>query len=248
MDNKNNNILKSFQLRDTLNPDVWDNYDDVSKSKLKEKIRTRLLEISDEFVNFLKVDVFIDDIILTGSLSNLNWSKYSDFDVHLVVDMSQYDEEEVELYKELFDIKKVLFNTKHDIKIFNYDVELYVQDAKEPHHSSGVYSILFDKWLTEPKKMKKDLNLSVVKEKAKKFEILIDDLVDTIDEYNLDEAKQVIKKLKDKIKNYRKTGLDKGGELSYENLVFKYLRRSGYIDKLFDLEKDYVNKELSLEK
>lgn len=248
MDNKNNNILKSFQLRDTLNPDVWDNYDDVSKSKLKEKIRTRLLEISDEFVNFLKVDVFIDDIILTGSLSNFNWSKYSDFDVHLVVDMSQYDEEEVELYKELFDIKKVLFNTKHDIKIFNYDVELYVQDAKEPHHSSGVYSILFDKWLTEPKKMKKDLNLSVVKEKAKKFEILIDDLVDTIDEYNLDEAKQVIKKLKDKIKNYRKTGLDKGGELSYENLVFKYLRRSGYIDKLFDLEKDYVNKELSLEK
>jgi len=248
MDNKNNNILKSFELQDTLNPDVWDNYDDVSKSKLKEKIRTALLEISDEFVNFLKVDVFIDDIILTGSLSNYNWSKFSDFDVHLVVDMSQYDEEELELYKELFDIKKVLFNQKHDIKILNYDVELYVQDAKEPHHSSGVYSILFDKWLTEPKKMKKDLNLSIVKEKAKKFEILIDDLIETIDDYTLDDAKKVIKKLKDKIKNYRKTGLDKGGELSYENLVFKYLRRSGYIDKLFDLEKDYINKELSIEK
>jgi len=248
MDNKNNNILKSFELQDTLNPDVWDNYDDVSKSKLKEKIRTALLEISDEFVNFLKVDVFIDDIILTGSLSNYNWSKFSDFDVHLVVDMSQYDEEELELYKELFDIKKVLFNQKHDIKILNYDVELYVQDAKEPHHSSGVYSILFDKWLTEPKKMKKDLNLSIVKEKAKNFEILIDDLIETIDDYTLDDAKKVIKKIKDKIKNYRKTGLDKGGELSYENLVFKYLRRSGYIDKLFDLEKDYINKELSIEK
>lgn len=248
MDNKYNNILKSFELKDTLNPEVWDNYEDVKKSKLKEKIRQSLLDISDEFINFLKVDVFVDDIILTGSLSNFNWSKFSDFDIHLVVNMEQYDESEIELYKELFDIKKVLFNQKHDIKILGYDVELYVQDSKEPHHSTGVYSILFDNWLVEPKKMKKDLDLSIVKEKSKKFEILIDDLTETIDEYSLEEGKNAIKKIKDKIKNYRKTGLDKGGELSYENLVFKYLRRSGYIDKLFDLENKYIDKELSIQK
>lgn len=248
MNEKNNTILKSFIVRDNLNPEVWDNYDNVNNSKLKKEIRESLLDITDEFMSFLKVDVFVEDVILTGSLSNFNWSKFSDFDLHLVVDMSQFDETEVELYKELFDIKKVLFNLKHNIKVLGYDVELYVQDSKEPHHSTGVYSVLYDNWLVKPKKVDKKLDLNIVKEKSKKFEILIDDLVETIDEYSLDDAKKVIKKLKDKIKNYRKIGLDKSGEMSYENMVFKYLRRSGYIDRLFDLENQYIDKELSVEK
>lgn len=246
MNDNYNNILKSFELKGTLNPEVWDNYDNIGKSKLKENIRKSLLDITDEFIEFLKVDVFVEDVILTGSLSNYNWSKFSDFDIHVVVDMSQYEKDEVELYKELFDLKKILFNTKHDIKVIGYDVELYVQDKNEPHTSTGVYSIVYDTWESKPEKMTKKLNLPIVKEKAKKFEILIDDLIDTIDEYDLDEAKEIIKKLKEKLKKYRKTGLDTEGELSYENLVFKYLRRSGYIDKLFDLENEYIDKELSL--
>ena len=33
---------------------------------------------------------------------------------------------------------------------------------------------------------------------------------------------------------------------SYENLVFKYLRRNGYIEKLFNFQIDKFDKELSL--
>ena len=38
------------------------------------------------------------------------------------------------------------------------------------------------------------------------------------------------------------------GELSYENLVFKFLRRSGHIEKLFDTANKETDKELSVER
>jgi len=42
-------------------------------------------------------------------------------------------------------------------------------------------------------------------------------------------------RLKEKIKNFRKGGLEKGGEFSSENLSFKVLRRNGYLEKLGDI-------------
>jgi hypothetical protein len=58
----------------------------------------------------------------------------------------------------------------------------------------------------------------------------------------------VLENLRKKLKDYRKSGLDKEGELSYENLVFKFLRRSGHIQKLFDSAHKAVDKQLSVEK
>jgi hypothetical protein len=52
--------------------------------------------------------------------------------------------------------------------------------------------------------------------------------------------------LKEKIKNYRNAGLKKDGEYSYENIVFKFLRRSGLIQKLFDFENTISDTNLSI--
>ena len=52
---------------------------------------------------------------------------------------------------------------------------------------------------------------------------------------------------KEKIRKYRKNGLMRGGELSNENLVFKYLRRSGFMEKLSDLKTNTTDSILSLE-
>ena len=41
--------------------------------------------------------------------------------------------------------------------------------------------------------------------------------------------------------------LEKDGEFSYENLVFKFLRRNGYIDKLFNFKNKLMDKNLSIE-
>ena len=63
----------------------------------------------------------------------------------------------------------------------------------------------------------------------------------------MDDALQIIDDFKDKLKRYRSAGLEKGGEYSYENLTFKFLRRNGYIQKLFDFKNQLIDKRLSLE-
>lgn len=119
-------ILDSFNLRDSLNPKIWDNPEDPKKAKMKPKVKNILMKIPNEFIDYLGDDAFVEDITLTGSLSNFNWSEFSDFDLHIIVDLERFGKEE-ETHKELFNLKKQVFNDKHDIKIFGYDVELYAQ-------------------------------------------------------------------------------------------------------------------------
>ncbi len=69
------------------------------------------------------------------------------------IDFKQFGKQ-AELYKELFSLKKQLFNQNHDIKIFGYEVELYAQDSQESHFSTGVYSVKNDEWITAPSKEK----------------------------------------------------------------------------------------------
>ena len=52
--------------------------------------------------------------------------------------------------------------------------------------------------------------------------------------------------LKNKIKKYRQTGLEDKGEFSTENLVFKVLRYSGYLEKMVEIKNEYLTQELSL--
>ena len=66
-------------------------------------------------------------------------------------------------------------------------------------------------------------------------------------ETDYDSAVKYIDSFKEKLKKYRSSGLEKEGEFSYENLVFKVLRRNGYIDKLFDFKNKLMDKELSIE-
>jgi predicted nucleotidyltransferase len=221
-------ILHSFSIKETLNPKVWENPEDPKKATMIPKVRKALERIAVEFVDDLGEDVFVEDVYLMGSLANFNWSEYSDFDLHVIVDFEKYENQE-DLYKELFDLKKKLFNDKHNIKIFGYDVEVYAQGISDESHSDGVYSVMNNEWIHKPKRTSKDLDMSVLKTKIKSWTDKIDDAIeDAKSEGNV----ETLKKLKDKLKDYRQSGLDKDGEFSYENLVFKYLRRSGHIGKL----------------
>ena len=233
-------ILNSFSIKETLNPKVWENPDDPKKSTMVPKVRKALERIAEEFVDYLGENVFVEDVVLTGSLSNFNWSEFSDFDLHIIVDMDEYGDDD-ELYKELFNLKKQVFNTSHNIKIFGYDVELYAQDAEEPHISSGVYSVMNNEWINVPRKVSLEIDKKVLEDKIKNWTEKIDTAVENGEIKSLES-------IKDKLKKYRQSGLDDGGELSYENLVFKYLRRSGHIEKLFDSINKGTDKELSVER
>ena len=55
--------LKSFEIKDTLNPSLWKN------NSLDKKVRLKLLDIADEFINSLKLgDIEINDIVMTDGL------------------------------------------------------------------------------------------------------------------------------------------------------------------------------------
>lgn len=241
-----NNLLSSFTQQETLNPKIWTNPDEPKESVMKPKVRNALMKISDKFAENLSDKLKIKDIVLTGSLSNYNWSKYSDFDLHLIIDYSQFGKQE-DLYKELFSLKKQLFNQNHDIKIFGYEVELYAQDSEESHFATGVYSVKDDKWVSVPSKKDAQIDKEVFKTKINSWKEKIENLITNIKKDGMKSSEKQIENLKDKLKDYRKTGLEKEGEYSYENLVFKYLRRSNLIEKLYNTITKQTDKELSVE-
>jgi len=240
------NILSSFEVKDELNGQIWLSPRNPKVSKMREVVRQRLLEIAYEFQEFLDVDVVLDDIYMTGSLANFNWSEYSDIDLHLIVDFDQIPKDQLDLYQDLFRMKKTLFNLQHNIKIYGFYVELYVQDLHEEHTSGGIYSVLNNNWIIIPHKEDFEVDKTLLSKKTNSWMEKIDSVIEDSKEIDLESAKEKLGKLKEKIKEYRTSGLKKGGEFSYENLVFKYLRRNGYIEKLFDFQIEKTDKELSL--
>ena len=116
-------VMGSFKIQDSLVREVWDD------GKLKPKIRKKLLLIAQDFFNSLDLPehINVEDITLTGSLSNYNWSKFSEFDLHLIMDFSKIssDAGELEFYRSFFMGKKMLWNQKHSIKIHGFPVEIY---------------------------------------------------------------------------------------------------------------------------
>ena len=61
--------------------------------------------------------------------------------------------------------KKNVWNNRHNIKIFGHDVEIYPQDAEEVHHSTGIYSVMWDRWNLKPKLTKHYIDHKKIKRK-----------------------------------------------------------------------------------
>lgn len=240
-------IVKSFKTKDSLSPEIFKR--DGESFSMHDDVRKQLLKICDNFLDTLGVEFFVHDIILTGSLANYNWSSYSDVDLHILLDMDEFGTEDKNqiilrnIFKEFFDAKKDYWNHKHDIKIKGFDVEIYVQDLKEPHISSGVYSIVQNKWIIEPKREIPNIDDNKIINKAEDIQQKIDKLIKNS---NDSDFVSKVDELRDKIRKFRQCGLDKGGEYSYENLVFKLLRRNGYIEKLINFKHQNTDKNLSL--
>ena len=241
--------LSSFNIKKNLNPKFWKN------NKLDSRIRLKLLDIADDFIEFLGVDwVKHKDITLTGSLANYNWNKkYSDIDLHIIMDFSKIDKRK-DFVKKYFKSQKEVWNNKHGkINIYGFDVEVYVQDINEKHSSSGIYSLEKDKWLEEPNREKLEktkFNANKIKKMVSKYTVKIDALEKRSknmkgNEYKSRKVYEDSKKLFDEIKNVRRDSLRKdGGELCEGNIIFKCLRRLNYIDKLvniINLSYDYFN-------
>ncbi len=240
---KDFDAIKSFYIKDNLSEEVWDGF------SLKEEIKEQLITIGQDFFEKTEIEVDVKDIVFCGSLCNYNWSeKYSDFDLHIIIDFNDVNDD-YELVEKLCDYAKKMWNSQHNIKIKGYDVEIAIQDendlseALKTTRMGGVYSLLKNKWIKKPTKVEFEPDESLIKEKAKTLMMKIDDIEESEDvEY--DDLKEKIDSVWKKIKDFRKSGLEsESGEFSIGNLVFKLLRRNGYISKIMEIKKDSYDKQ-----
>jgi len=220
--------INPISLHDTLNPLLWEN------DRLKTQIRYKLLVIAKHFAKFLKVkQLNLKDITISGSNASYGYSEYSDIDLHLVVEITNPD------LPELYNAKKNQYNFKYNLTIKDIDVELYVQDRQQPHHSAGIYSILNNEWIDKPTRQIPVVNELEVKNKARNYAGRINQALKSTNLANAEETMENISRL-------RQAGLEQGGEYSIENLAFKLLRSRGQIEKLHKHIDNLQSEELSL--
>ena len=212
-----------------LNPKLWQG------GRLDGEVRLKLLQIARAFVDFVGVDLDVKDYTITGSNANYTWSKYSDLDLHVIIEGEVSDAQ-----RELFSAKKALWTEYHDITVRGLPVECYVQGESETHHSTGVYSIVNNTWILKPQKTEPDLDDQAVE--AKK-----DSMLSQIEQALLSKDLEKLRVVKDKITTMRRAGLDRAGEYSVENVVFKILRNLGLIDQITEKIRELEDAELSLE-
>ena len=241
--------MSSFKIKDSLNKDIW------SANGIKPRIRWRLLQIAEDFWDSVEIK-FTEpiDVIITGSIANYNWSSFSDIDLHLVVDFTKIDERK-DFIKSFMDAKKNIWNDMHDeLTLAGFNVELYVQDLSDTIDATGIYSLYKNKWLRKPSRsvfLTKDVDDDDVRKMAANLINSIDELEDQyLSEMDVDDLQNVsarVNELYDKIRDIRKKYLDKDGEFSLGDKVYKVLRRSGYLEKLIDLKAKTYDKMMSLE-
>lgn len=233
----------TFQYHDELNPLIWDG------DELKQNIKERLLLVGRMFATFANIpNNAIRDIVFTGGNANYNYTPYSDLDVHLLIDITKIEGINRTFLDDYLYDKKVLWAYKHpSLTVMGYPVELYAQSYRDklisPKANRGVYSLLNDKWLFKPNKQTPpDLkNDTGFKNRLEHLTKQIEDVLTKTGDHSQD-----VQRIKTKIRNMRSSGIHKAGELAIENLLFKELRNSGYINKLNDYLIAMQDKNLSV--
>jgi len=240
----------TFEKQTELNPRFWQD------GELKPKISRRLEKIAREFLEGIDTPVahkagdgemvaLMEDLRLTGSLANYNWSKYSDVDLHIVVDFSKIDEN-TELVEQFFYGLIWRWNELHDITIYGHEVEIFVENVGHVTHSAGIYSITNQKWVIEPDPDKVEFDYVTARKKADAIETEVN-MIEKFADQKPRAALKSVERLKQKIRRMRKAGLHSSEqEYSAENIAFKILRREDTLDKLNDIRYTSQDRILSI--
>jgi hypothetical protein len=232
--------IKPFKVKDKLNPDFFND-----EGQLNSQIRLRLLDIADDFVTSLEVKwVKPSDIVLTGSIANYNWSKYSDVDIHIIYNFKDVYSK-TDFVKDYFNSKRDIWNNTHEgLTIKDLPVEISVEDSSNPAKSTGVYSLEKNKWVKEPEDMNdSELNKEYIKDfcakQMTKFDELFDEIDNETDRKKLEILSNKVEALYEKLKNMRGEALkSKEKEMATGNIIWKVIKHQGYIEQAWE----YINK------
>lgn len=222
--------------RQSLSPSFWQN------GVFNKGIRRKILKIVSDLLKEINLGVPVTDIILTGSLANYTYNKFSDLDTHIVLDFSKINDDK-DIVTEMLDGKRFVWNLRHNIFIKGHEIEIYFEDKNRPKVASnnrGIYSLLKNKWVNKPEyNPPEDVDLELLDKKTKFYTNLINRMISLVKksddkkEFKLVHNKS--KKIKDKIMKVREEALREKGEFALENLLFKRLRNNDSIEKLINV-------------
>ena len=214
-------MITEYETQSTLNPKLWDG------SSLKPGLRVKFTRIAKHFFDFLDIQIPIIDIILIGSNANYNWTEHSDIDLHVVIDYQAVNKN-LHLVKNYMMAKKSIWNTNYPLTYQGMAIELYAQDVNDELHSTvGEYSITKDKWIKQPSSKQVTVDDDIIDQKAQPIEFQIDSLQETDPKLEIK-----IQNILLHLRRMRQTGLESEGEYSIENLAYKKLRNTGYLERL----------------
>jgi hypothetical protein len=226
-------VAGNVDYHDELSPAAW------AGEELRTDVRVHLLRAAKFFTAYLEIPGFeVYDVVLTGSMANYNYTQFSDFDLHVVTRYS--DLECDDLAEAFYRAKKSIWNDAHDITINGHEVELYVEDVDNPPVSSGMYSLLSGQWIKEPEYSRPTVDNTAINAKVRDLIKQIDVAIERADDPD------DIKRITDKLRKMRRSGLDTAGEFGVENLTFKILRNLGYLDRLNKAYHNEQDQDLSL--
>jgi hypothetical protein len=238
---------KTFFPKDELCPHLFHH-----NSQLKKDVRRSLLDTARSFFDFMEFDWLeiesVRDVWLVGSLASYNWSeRYSDVDLHLVMDLTEISDD-VDLVKNDLWALKTIYNKNHDISIKGFDVEVYVQDKDEEINSNGIYSVLKQTWIRKPEKREVNIPKKQINSYVNKVEKTVEEALKAFRLNKNKEAKRLAEKARREAIALRKAGLaEDEGEFSAKNLAFKVLRRTKTLDKIENVITKSFDKEVSID-
>lgn len=235
-------VEEDIEKHEELNPLLFED------NKLKKEVVERALAVADELVKMLEennVQFKLKDLILTGSNASYNYTKDSDIDLHLVADLSEFEDPDG-LYPIIYQAYKSAFNKKYEIDFYGIPVEVYIECDNTPLVSNGIYSVLNNEWVKEPEQVSiPDVDMDAIKKAIEPWEERYNKLVNDIEAGKLKDETEIDSFVND-LYETRAEGL-KEGEYAEGNLIFKEMRNKGYLDNLKDLRDKVIGDKLTLE-
>ncbi len=223
--------LDLMENTDSLNPQIFD----IENEKMNMDVRKKFLRLANIFFERLDITDSILDVWLVGELANYNWSIYSDIKIRGVVNLS-----EIKNNKEIFD-KIQKWSEEHDIVLMDFSVDLNLDDKKtKEYDGEGVYSIMYDRWLSNPIFLEQKYDTKSVGKYVMGFLKRMKDIIKNSQDAN--EKKASFEKMFDYANS-----LKNSKESDDKKTAFNYLRRNGIIKKAGNVKNNALDYEYSSE-
>lgn len=189
-----------------LDPAVWDG--DRKLYAYQKDFILRLINTMYETYELKQPKIWVEDIVIIGSLTTVKWLLSSDLDVHIRVNLDAFIASNMpgstkeEAFAKLDSIRKEFDRAKILLPMSNHPAEFYFESIEfKPSNVAlvGVYSLMQDKWLKAPILFEAGLDLEEAKKSAvEAAEALAEELDGSLGKIQrnikrIDELEQVIR-------------------------------------------------------